>query len=107
MTATVPVQPTVAPAAPTGPLTVPIEILRAAGARHRSARAEGVALPAWALLGVAAIVPAMIALALLEWRGLASILLIVMTLIGAGCAFALDVVGVLQQPATTAGEVEA
>lgn len=92
MTATVPVHPTVAPATPTGPLTVPLEIIRAAGARHRDAVAEHDALPAWALLAVVAFALGLISFAIAEWRTLGSPLLIACALIGAAAAFAPDVI---------------
>ena len=91
MTATVQIHPTVAPASATGPLTVPLEIIRAAGARHRVAVAEHDALPGWALLAVVAFALGLIAFAIAEWRGIGSPLLIACALIGAAAAFAPDV----------------
>lgn len=96
MTATVPAQPTAALPTATGPLTVPIAIIRAAGARHRVAVAEHDALPAWALLAVVAFALGLIAFAIAEWRGLGSPLLIACSLIGAAAAFAPDIIAARQ-----------
>jgi hypothetical protein len=90
MTATVLPQNTAALARQTGPLTVPIEIIRAAGARHRVAVAEHGALPGGVLAGVAAFTVALVVFAVLEWHDTASPLLIACALIGAAAAFTPD-----------------
>lgn len=76
----------------TGPLTVPLEIIRAAGARHREAVAEHGALPGWALAAVLLWTSALVAFAVLDWRDVGSPLLIACTLIGAGACFAPDAI---------------
>lgn len=90
MTATVHHQDTAAAPRTTGPLTVPLEIIRAAGARHRLAVAEHDALPGWALGLVALFAAALCVFGVLEWRDVASPLLIACALIGALAAFTPD-----------------
>lgn len=101
MTATVQsAQDTAALPLPTGPLTVPIQIIRAAGARHRDARDRGVfTLPAWALLTATAVFTAAIAFALVEWLPAASPLLIAVALVGLAAAYTPDVLAALPRRA--------
>lgn len=97
MTATVHPQDTAAQPRTTGPLTVPLEIIRAAGARHREAVAEHDALPGWALAAVALFAAALTIFGVLEWRDVASPLLIACALIGALAAFTPDLLAVRVQ----------
>ncbi len=97
MTATVPAQITAASPGTMGPLTVPLEIIRAAGARHRVAVAEHGALPGWALGLVALLVTLIAVFGILEWRDVASPLLIGCALIGAAAAFTPDVLAARAQ----------
>jgi hypothetical protein len=90
MTAAVHPQNTAATPTRTGPLTVPLEIIRAAGARHRLAVAEHDALPGWALALVALFAAPLCAFGVIEWHDVASPLLIACALIGALAAFTPD-----------------
>jgi hypothetical protein len=105
MTATVHAQNTGALPTPTGSLTVPLQIIGAAGARHRTAIVQHRALPAWALLTVTVLAAALIALAVLDARP-ASPALILCTLIGTAAAFAPDFMPV-QGPSESAERIGA
>lgn len=101
MTATIQVQDTGAAPVTTGPLTAPLEIVRAAGARHRTALADGAwTLPGWALITTTAAALALIAFAVLAWRDAASPALIVIALGLVAVAFTPDVIAVLPQTTT-------
>lgn len=105
MTATVPSQSTAALPRQTGPLTVPLEIIRAVGARHRIAVQTRHALPGWALAAVTVYAVGLIAFAVIEWRAVGSPLLIACALIGALAAFAPDLLAA--RSTRTAEDVQA
>jgi hypothetical protein len=95
MTATIHAQNTGTMPTRTGPLTVPLQIIRAANARHRDAIEKHSALPGWALAAVTVWTAVLIVFAVLQWRDLGSPLLIACALLGAAAAFTPDVIAAL------------
>lgn len=96
MTTTASSQDTAAIAVSTGPLTVPLEIIRAAGARHRDAVNDGAfTLPGWVLLAATAAAFGLIGFAVLAWRDAGSPLLIACAVLGLAAAYTPDVLAAL------------
>lgn len=95
MTSTIHAQGTAPGDLRTGPLTVPLQIIRAAGARHRAAVSEERTLPGWAILATVCTAAALIAFAVLAWRDVASPLLIGISLLAPLVAVTPDVLAAL------------
>lgn len=84
----------------TGPLTGSLQIVRAAGARHRTAVQDGAwTLPGWALVAATAAAVALIAVAVIAWRDAASPALIGIALAALAVAFTPDLLAALPEPA--------
>lgn len=104
MTSTIHAQATSTGELRTGPLTVPLQIIRAAGARHRTAVEHGAdTLPGWALFATTAVSVALIAFGILQWRDGASPLLIALALGITAVAFTPDVLAALPARQDQAG----
>lgn len=96
MTVAIRPQDTAASPPRTGALTVPIQIVQDARARHRTAVDAGwQTLPAWALIATTAFSMGLIVFAVLAWRDTASPLLIVLAVLGVIVAFTPDVAAAL------------
>jgi hypothetical protein len=97
MTVAVQGQSTGAPALGTGPLTVPLQIITDAGARHRVAVAEHEAFPAWAIIGSIAAAAVFIVFAVFAWRPVGSPLLIGCSLMMVAAVVTPDVVAAIRR----------